>query len=489
MSIQDRWLRVPLSSITVRRDARQRRAVRSANGTFLDSDGLLDSIKSRGVLNAVIVEEREGTIYLVAGERRLEACKELGLPDIPVRFTIDLSPVELSIIELEENLKRLDLPWRDECIAVAQLHRSYCELAESRGERWGLEKTKAALSGYSQLSEACRISRDINSPKIIGATNIKSAYNILTRIDERLADDAVNDIIDAGAEIFGDITTGDRSNVEQSGAANTQSNPTYNRTSTGEHKTSSEEHNERIRNPIPSAPKPESIICTDFASWLSTYNGPSFNFIHCDFPYGVGVFAGTQGNTQGGQGTYRDTADTYYGLIETLCGALPRILSHSAHLMFWLTADIPTQHRTLELFRKLAPQLNFNPKPLIWHKTDNVGILADSKRGPRHVYETALFASVEDRLIIRAVSDTYGAPTDKTYHPSTKPEPVLRHFFSMFIDEFSRVLDPTCGSGSALRAAESLGAGTVLGLEKDEEHYKAAVSALRSFRTLRKVAR
>src|ERR1700678_3507361 len=245
MSIQDRWLRVPLSSITIRRDARQRRAVRSANGTFLDQDGLLDSIKSRGVLNAVIVEEREGIIYLVAGERRLEACKELGLPDIPVRFTIDLSPVELSIIELEENLKRLDLPWRDECVAVAQLHRSYCELAESRGERWGLEKTKAALSGYSQLSEACRISRDINSPKIVGATNIKSAYNILTRIDERLADDAVNDIIDAGAEIFGDITAGDRSNVEQSDTANTQSNPTSNRTSTGEHKTSSGEDNER----------------------------------------------------------------------------------------------------------------------------------------------------------------------------------------------------------------------------------------------------
>ena len=118
-----------------------------------------------------------------------------------------------------------------------------------------------------------------------------------------------------------------------------------------------------------------------------------------------------------------------------------------------------------------------------------MGILADPNRSPRHVYETALVASQEDRLIVRSVSDTYGAPTDKSHHPSTKPEPVLRHFLAMFIDENSRVLDPTCGSGSALRAAESLGAKYVLGVESDPEHYAAAQSALRTFRTLRKVAK
>jgi len=42
----------------------------------------------------------------------------------------------------------------------------------------------------------------------------------------------------------------------------------------------------------------------------------------------------------------------------------------------------------------------------------------------------------------------------------------------MFVDENTTLLDPTCGSGSALRAAESLGARHVLGLEKDEEYAK-----------------
>ena len=90
---------------------------------------------------------------------------------------------------------------------------------------------------------------------------------------------------------------------------------------------------------------------------------------------------------------------------------------------------------------------------------------------------------------MKPVSDIYDAPTDKRFHPSTKPEPMLRHFFQMFVDETTRLLDPTCGGGSALRAAESLGAKQVLGLEMEMEYFESAKSALRSFRTLRGVSK
>jgi DNA modification methylase len=69
---------------------------------------------------------------------------------------------------------------------------------------------------------------------------------------------------------------------------------------------------------------------------------------------------------------------------------------------------------------------------------------------------------------------------------SEKPEPMLRHFFGMLVDENTVMLDPTCGSGSALRAAESLGAKYVLGLESNEEFADRAREALAQFRTLRK---
>ena len=38
----------------------------------------------------------------------------------------------------------------------------------------------------------------------------------------------------------------------------------------------------------------------------------------------------------------------------------------------------------------------------------------------------------------------------------------------MIVDEYTNMLDPTCGSGSALRAAEALGASRMLGLEWNE---------------------
>jgi len=69
---------------------------------------------------------------------------------------------------------------------------------------------------------------------------------------------------------------------------------------------------------------------------------------------------------------------------------------------------------------------------------------------------------------------------------SAKPEPVLRHFFRMFCDSTTLMLDPTCGSGTSLRAAESIGVGHVLGLEIDPEFAKKAELSLESARRLRK---
>lgn len=55
-----------------------------------------------------------------------------------------------------------------------------------------------------------------------------------------------------------------------------------------------------------------------------------------------------------------------------------------------------------------------------------------------------------------------------------KPVPMLHHFMRMVCDKYSRVLDPTCGSANALKAATALGAPTVLGIERNEEFFNLA---------------
>ena len=451
MNLTNQYKRIPLEQIRVNRDARQRREINVSD--------LVDSVRKYGVISPIIVTR---DLELIAGERRLTASREAGWRDIPCRFVDELSPTEAQVIELEENLKRQDLPWRDQTAAISRLHELYAKQDES----WTKAKTAESIGLSPQwLSHVLRVAAELQSPKITNAATLVAAYNILSRGDERKIGDALSDIISAGNEMFRDgaeAESGTQAEPGDAGASQT----------------------------IPAKPKetptPESILNLDFLSWAPAYTGRPFNFIHCDFPYGINVFGGEMSGKNKWT-TYDDDPEVYWKLIKCLCGNLDKIMAHSGHLMFWFSME--HYGETLDLFRQHAPSLEFNAFPLVWVKSDNVGILPDPKRGPRRIYETALVASREDKLIVQAVSNAYAAPTDKAHHPSTKPEPVLRHFFRMFVDESTSILDPTCGGGSALRAAESLGANRVLGLEVNLEHFNSARSALNQFRIMRKVSK
>jgi hypothetical protein len=54
----------------------------------------------------------------------------------------------------------------------------------------------------------------------------------------------------------------------------------------------------------------------------------------------------------------------------------------------------------------------------------------------------------------------------------------------MFVDEHTVMLDPTCGSGTAVRAAEEMKAANVRGLEIDKEFADKAIIALEKSRLI-----
>ena len=51
---------------------------------------------------------------------------------------------------------------------------------------------------------------------------------------------------------------------------------------------------------------------------------------------------------------------------------------------------------------------------------------------------------------------------------------MLKHFFEMFVDDLTEILDPTCGSGSALAAAKNLGAKRLVGMDVNEDHVESS---------------
>ena len=101
-----------------------------------DEDALLElseSIKQFGVLQPLIVQDRDTYYEIIAGERRWRAAKLAGVKEIPV-IVKKLTPQEMVEISLIENIQREDLNPIEEAIAYKRLltefHLKQDEVAE-----------------------------------------------------------------------------------------------------------------------------------------------------------------------------------------------------------------------------------------------------------------------------------------------------------------------------------------------------------------------
>lgn len=99
-----------------------------------DLTGLIDSIGHHGLMNPVIIDSEK---WLVAGERRLRSCLQLGWEEIEVRDFGELTAEERREIELEENTRRKQLTTYEEAkqmtVDAAQAAAELREEAEEHG--------------------------------------------------------------------------------------------------------------------------------------------------------------------------------------------------------------------------------------------------------------------------------------------------------------------------------------------------------------------
>lgn len=446
--------RIAASEIVVDRDNRQRRELK-------DIPELKESIERLGVLQPIVIDAYN---RLIAGERRLTACREID-PEYKVPYVLydNLDDRTQAIVELEENLKRTNLHWQDHCLAVYKIHHL---LIES-----GMSKSLSSTATYIGMTDS-NVSRLVSvaeallagDARILKSDGISAAHNILRREQERARGNELNELMDVITDHEIRMEKGDTSDDEEDYTPNIQAGISPSVTA--------------ARSPQSSANAKADIVQGNFIEFCKEYDGKRFNFLHCDFPYGVGHGNSAQGGTASGRWEgYQDSEDVYWELCSALCSNLDKLLYPSAHVMFWFSMEYYME--TIAFFNKHAPSLDIQAHPLIWHKTDNKGIVKDVERRPRNVYEAALIMSRGDRKIIQPVANVYGAPTRKEIHVSEKPEPVLRHFFRMFVDHYSEVLDPTAGSGTAIRvAACDRGAKRALGLELNPDFAAEAKTAL-----------
>ena len=106
-------------------------------------ESLAQSIKENGLLQPVTVRRENGGYTLIAGERRLRACKLAGLKEIPAIVT-ECAPEDSAVLALLENLQRKDLQMFEQANALVNLLREWHITQEEAAKRLGISQSYLA---------------------------------------------------------------------------------------------------------------------------------------------------------------------------------------------------------------------------------------------------------------------------------------------------------------------------------------------------------
>ena len=97
---------------------------------------LCETIKSHGIIQPIVVRERNGSYEIIAGERRWRAVKKLGMERIPAIIK-DFDDEQTASIALIENLQREGLTAIEEAFAYQKLIELHGLTQESLASRIG----------------------------------------------------------------------------------------------------------------------------------------------------------------------------------------------------------------------------------------------------------------------------------------------------------------------------------------------------------------
>ncbi|MGB8953291.1 MAG: ParB/RepB/Spo0J family partition protein [Candidatus Aminicenantales bacterium] len=148
---------------------------------------LMSSIKSKGVLEPIIVRPRENRYEIIAGERRFVASKNVGLKEIPC-IEMDVDDSEAMEISLVENLQRKDLSAFEEADGLKALidvfDYSHAQISEKIGK---------ARSTITEIINISKIPPKIRT--LCLEHNIDKNRSLLIEISKLKSEDEMNLLI------------------------------------------------------------------------------------------------------------------------------------------------------------------------------------------------------------------------------------------------------------------------------------------------------
>lgn len=162
-----------------------------------DEDALLElseSLKQYGVLQPLLVQDKNDYFEIIAGERRWRAAKMAGLKEIPVIIK-NLSSQEIVEISLIENIQREDLNPIEEALAFKRLLEEFNLKQDEVAER--VSKSRTAVTNSMRLLKLDeRVQQMViddlistgHARALLAITDKEKQYNLAQKIfDEKLS--------------------------------------------------------------------------------------------------------------------------------------------------------------------------------------------------------------------------------------------------------------------------------------------------------------
>lgn len=400
-----------------------------------DSKALEDlkaSIQEVGLLQpGLCFTNREGQRQLIAGERRLRACKSLG---VSFRYQLVSNKTDsyvLSLMELSENLCRQDLTWREEVDAKAELHRIFQELYGKARQGTAGGHTKQDTADYLGKAKGGVI-EDINLsdwakeiPEVAQAKTRSEALKTVKRLKESAGRQVALD--KARAKVGDDDTKVIRTSADNI--------------------CTMEELQDRLTF--------YSSKCAmgSFEDTLKSFTKP-FDLVIWDPPWGVDF--DTVAEKDGSKTQYKDSVEAFNAKFLGWTQLIYDSMAPDSHLyLFFGIVNHAFVYDTLE-----RVGFETNRMPLIWHK-EGVHRTRNPKRWPGRCYEPIAFAHKGSKPIYKQgapdiIKTKAPTPKMKSSHPSAKHPAIIKELLERSAKPGDRVLDPMAGSGMTGVAAEQL---------------------------------
>lgn len=428
-----------------------------------DLNALAESIRINGLIQPIVVNHEK---RLIAGGRRFAACTILGWTTIPVFFKETLGERQLTILELEENIRRKDMTWQERVACTYKAHKLYVEAASTTGDEWTMANTGEMLGvSRANVGFMVQIAKELLQPKsqIHGCDGFVDALRFLMRRRED----------DAQAELARRTST-----LMQQNAARITPQGGVSQPDTG---VTLIEPVSNIANGEQVIPLSKQIINAECCAWLRSQ--PPEIADHCitDPPYGIDMDMLDQQNPHGGMQNIDRVRDTHevgdnLVMLKEMIPLVYRAIRPKGFFIMW--CDVMNWQMLYDT--SVAAGFKVQRWPLVWHKSSQCMNQCAQFNFTKN-FEVAMVCRKQGATLVDTQQTSVLTCSRDTYksNPFAKPEALWDWLVKAVSIPGQTILEPFAGEGSAVTSIISSWRFPIA-IEVDPAHYNVMLDSVKA---------